>query len=207
MHVAADIPPTAVPMMQARLSPGELMRSVANWTMTTPTPGLGTFVVTNSSLWLFAFQQRKGAITIRSAQQFPLRDLAYVGESTKTGWLTGERVRLELKWPNGIEFTMVSQHPSDARAFIDAVRQGQHYVGTSNSDGAAALAILGELRNQGLLDEVDWQRAKELMLGKRPDQQQEAIDLLRQLYDLVKAGVVSQGEFNLKKWEILSRRG
>lgn len=192
--------------MQERLSPGEIVRSIANWNMTSPTPGLGTFVVTNSSLWLFAFQHRRGTFVIRSAQQFPLKELQYVGESTKSGWLTGQRIRLELKWPNGIEFAMVSREPSEARVFIDAIRQGQHHNGGSTTDGATALATLAELRTQGLLDDNDWDRAKELLLGKRPDQQHEAMDLLRQLHGLMKAGVISPGEFNMKKWEILARR-
>lgn len=207
MHVASDIPPTAVPMMQERMSPGEEIRSVLNWNMVTPTPGLGTFVVTTSSLWIFAFRKQRGAFSIRSAQQLPLKDLQYIGEALRTGWLTGDRVQLELKWPEGLGFTMVSRRPADARLFIDAVRSGQHFGGPSGGDSAAALAALGELRRQGLLDDSDWERAKALMLGKRADEQRQAIDLLRQLHGLMEAGVISPGEFNMKKWEILSRRG
>ena len=49
-------------------------------------------------------------------------------------------------------------------------------------------------------------KAKQLLLGKPPDQQQEAARLLRSLYELHRQGVLSQSEFNLKKWDILSRK-
>lgn len=70
---------------------------------------------------------------------------------------------------------------------------------------AEELGSLAALRSQGAISESDWESAKDLFLGKRPDAQQQAAEQLRQLYDLHRTGVLSESEFNMKKWDILSR--
>ncbi|NTW29524.1 MAG: SHOCT domain-containing protein [Coriobacteriia bacterium] len=70
---------------------------------------------------------------------------------------------------------------------------------------ADELNKLAALRSQGAISESDWERAKDLFLGKRPSAQEQAIEQLRQLYELHRSGVLSESEFNMKKWDILSR--
>ncbi len=71
---------------------------------------------------------------------------------------------------------------------------------------ADELGRLADLRAQGAISESDWERAKDLFLGKRPDAREQAIEQLRQLYALHRSGVLSESEFNMKKWDILSRQ-
>ena len=52
---------------------------------------------------------------------------------------------------------------------------------------------------------MDWERAKDLFLGKSEDARARAARELRQIYELNKSGVLSDSEFNMKKWDILAR--
>ena len=70
---------------------------------------------------------------------------------------------------------------------------------------ADELSKLAELAQNGLLSADEWERAKELYLGKPPDRRAADTRLLRELHDLHGNGVLSESEFNTKKWEILSR--
>ena len=72
---------------------------------------------------------------------------------------------------------------------------------------AEELQKLAELARLGVLSQQDWERAKQLYLGKPVNKREEAIKNLSQLYQLHKAGALSASEFNMKKWDILSRPG
>jgi len=74
--------------------------------------------------------------------------------------------------------------------------------------GGAAYEIrrLAELAAEGILSEDELTRAKEHFLGKPKSKQDEAVRLLQDLHQLVKQGVLSEGEFNMKKWDILSKK-
>jgi hypothetical protein len=88
--------------------------------------------------------------------------------------------------------------------FVDALnRTLQAANRTSPSE---ELKRLAELFSAGVLSTEEWQRAKEMYLGKPPDAQQATMDRLRQLHDLFRAGVLSESEFNMKKWDILARK-
>ena len=67
------------------------------------------------------------------------------------------------------------------------------------------LAVLADLAAKGLLSTDEWERAKALYLGKPPDRRQADSALLADLHRLHEEGVLSESEFNTKKWEILSR--
>ena len=51
----------------------------------------------------------------------------------------------------------------------------------------------------------DWERAKDLFPGKPEDERDRAVGELRQLHELQKSGALSLSEFNMKKWDVLSR--
>jgi len=76
---------------------------------------------------------------------------------------------------------------------------------SSTSSVAEELAQLAILRDKGVLTVDDWERAKSLFLGKPRDQQDAAIAQLRKLHELQRDGVLSESEFNMKKWDVLSR--
>lgn len=85
-----------------------------------------------------------------------------------------------------------------AAALDSSLTPGSHSV-------ADELSKLAVLRDSGVLSGGDFERGKDLFLGKRPDEQAAAVVQLQQLYDLHRRGVLSQFEFNNRKWEILSR--
>jgi hypothetical protein len=64
---------------------------------------------------------------------------------------------------------------------------------------------LFQLAHDGVLSSEEFKKAKEAYLGKTPDVRDLAVSNLRQLHSLYKSGVLTEGEFRLKKWDILSR--
>jgi|GEM_PF-1528580 len=70
---------------------------------------------------------------------------------------------------------------------------------------AEELRALFTLQAEGILGSSDMERAKDLFLGKPIDRRAAAIAQIEQLHQLYKQGVLSEGEFNMKKWEVLSK--
>ncbi len=64
---------------------------------------------------------------------------------------------------------------------------------------------LNRLMEDGLITKEEFERAKGLFLGKPKETRDDIITLLKDLYPLYKTNVLSEYEFNQKKWEILSR--
>jgi hypothetical protein len=59
----------------------------------------------------------------------------------------------------------------------------------------------------GALTVDEWERAKTAILGKPKDRQADAIERVAKLYRAYQTGALSQSEFNMTKWDILSRVG
>lgn len=70
---------------------------------------------------------------------------------------------------------------------------------------ADELTRLAKLVEQGALTEEEWDRAKSALLGKPRDKQTEAIERVSKLHQLHKSGALSLSEFNMTKWDIMSR--
>lgn len=66
------------------------------------------------------------------------------------------------------------------------------------------LGRLSQLLREGVLTQSDWDRAKDLFFGKQPTAQERAVHQLEQLHGLWRSGVLSESEFNVKKWEVLA---
>jgi DNA-directed RNA polymerase subunit RPC12/RpoP len=66
---------------------------------------------------------------------------------------------------------------------------------------------LARLVQEGALSPEEWQRAKNLILGQPKDKQADAIERVAKLYRAYQTGALSQSEFNMTKWDILSRVG
>jgi hypothetical protein len=110
------------------------------------------------------------------------------------GWLTG-RARIATFGHGGGESLITSL---DAQA-----KAARPKVELANE--AEDLTKLSTLAKDGLLTSDEWTRAKDLYLSKGESAQDLAIANLKQIYDLYKQGVLSESEFNSKKWEILAR--
>lgn len=112
-----------------------------------------------------------------------------------------------VTFKDGSQLSIVFNDQALSDEFSSAIGQAMDAV-LPNSSGATVaqeLAELARLRDAGILDSSDWDRARTMFLGKKPDAQRAAADQLRQLQSLLQAGVLSEGEFNMKKWDILAR--
>jgi hypothetical protein len=79
-------------------------------------------------------------------------------------------------------------------------------TGVGSTSVAAEIDKLGQLFIKGVITADEFERGKALFLGAPPDKAASAIELLRNLDALRDQGILSQSEFNVKKWEILSER-
>ncbi len=76
----------------------------------------------------------------------------------------------------------------------------------SQESAAQEIEKLGQLFLTGVITAEEFERGKTLFLGAPPDKAASAVELLQSLDALKKQGILSQSEFNMKKWEILSER-
>ena len=127
------------------------------------------------------------------------------GDWSATG-VDGEIAVLTLGLSNGETFTAYSPH-EELRHFtkqLDAVKSGALIV--KNTTAATdALDQLVPLLNDGILTQEEFDRAKDGFLGATVEVRESSVGLLRQLHSLHKSGVLTESEFNLKKWDILSK--
>lgn len=97
---------------------------------------------------------------------------------------------------------------SNTASFIEKINLALHNraAGMSRKRSVAEELIqLQALREQGVLTEEDWRKAKARFLGEPASKAQESADHIRKLHELYKSGVLSESEFNMKKWDILSK--
>jgi|GEM_PF-5135728 len=135
----------------------------------------------------------------------PLHGITSIGESREGGgWFKPQFRTMSFTGPTGPE-TWQTDLVQGAR-LIDALQVRVSASGIPKPIGLAdELAKLAALKDEGILTEEEYQRSKELFVGSPPDQQLEALDLLRQLYGLQRSGVLSESEFRMKKWDVLTR--
>ncbi len=79
-------------------------------------------------------------------------------------------------------------------------------MAVSGKSVAQEIERLGQLLIAGVITGEEFERGKALFLGAPPDKAASAVELLQNLDALKKKGVLSESEFNMKKWEILSER-
>jgi len=121
----------------------------------------------------------------------------------------GEAGTIHVTTTDGRTYGLSGGHLSAWRRFreqLSALLERQ-----SSAAGLAGagneLEKLADLVNRGILESADFDRAKGLMLGKPASQLEDDIRLLENLHALWKQGVLSESEFNMKKWDVLSRAG
>ena len=73
------------------------------------------------------------------------------------------------------------------------------------SKAADALGVLTPLLQEGVISQEEFDRAKAGFLGTTTEAQENSASQIRQLHSLHKDGVLTAGEFNMKKWDILSK--
>ena len=131
-------------------------------------------------------------------------------ESMKTtkGVLTGYRFSFQSSvgdWVRNLEAIWWAS-PEVAGPFVEQFKAAMaRFAATAGPvDVAGQLRALRALVDDGVITNEDMDRAKDLFLGRAPDQRQVMERSLRSLYDLRKAGVLDQIEFDIKKRDILA---
>ena len=144
-------------------------------------------------------------LTAEPAKEIRKRLVRSLGDWSATG-VEGEIAVLTLGISNGETFRVFSPH-EELRHFtkqLDAVKSGALIV--KNTTAATdALDQLVPLLNDGILTQEEFDRAKDGFLGATVEVRESSVGLLRQLHSLHKSGVRSESEFNLKKWDVLSK--
>ncbi len=170
-----------------------------------------TIVLTNRSIRFIQFAV-KGLIKkqflpkIIWSYSLPIHEIQGLGVSIsdKIG-MFGRPVQLKVTWQGGNE-TYFSTF-DNANEFVkacEAAFQGKVTVEQSKmvGDAVSRLALLLE---EGLISQEEFERSKQGLIGQPTSKGDEIVGLLRQLHSLKVAGVLTEGEFNMKKWDILSK--
>jgi hypothetical protein len=131
------------------------------------------------------------------------RQIGSVGEARTGGMLKSERRSMSFTGPTGPEqwWTVYLEGADVINGLKSKVAEGAPKpIGVADE-----LGKLSALKAEGILSDEEFQRAKELFIGATPDQQTDALELLRQLHALKRSGVLSEMEFNMKKRDVLAR--
>lgn len=117
----------------------------------------------------------------------------------------GEVVAINLVYAGGVfdvaspyfEFDAIAQSIQSAMAGTAIAKQAESV--------ADAVSRLAELLRDGMLTQDEFDRAKQGFVGVSMEVAESSAALIRQMYQLQQAGVLTEGEFRIKKWDILSR--
>jgi hypothetical protein len=87
---------------------------------------------------------------------------------------------------------------------LDLARSGA-LLAANTAATADAAEQLAALLNDGILTQDEFDRAKAGFIGATLEVRETSAGQIRQLHSLYKSGILSESEFNLKKWDILSK--
>lgn len=113
-----------------------------------------------------------------------------------------------------MRLTLSNSLEVEVASYFDALRNfGQNLdqrksgglIAKEASKAADALAVLTPLLQEGIISQEEFDRAKAGFLGTTTEAQENSASQIRQLHSLHKDGVLTEGEFNMKKWDILSK--
>jgi len=200
-----------LPIIDGVLDPDEQVEEMSDFTM--PDPKGSVFavhrllVLTNRNLRILGGKKQfavwakaKKASPLTSSATIPvheIRGLAIGFENTATA--------LEVRWTGGVEAWKSSFDTGRALAKRLEERLARNSASQAGSGMSDELARLAELVSQGVITQDDFERGKDVFLGRPRDAKAESIQLLHQLHGLYQSGVLSESEFNMKKWDVLSR--
>jgi len=131
---------------------------------------------------------------------------------TKNAWaadrVASARRNVHVRLASGDSVIVRASTIATATEIRDAIEKAvtdRENAGHASPSVAEELSKLAALRDEGAITSDDWERAKDLYLGKPPSERDESVRQLRKLHDLRRDGVLSESEFNSKKWDILAR--
>jgi len=168
-----------------------------------------TAVLTNYSIKFLGFKRdwlgKNPTLAVNTA--IPIHKISTISTSEGkvfllTFWWEGRQENLQIRM---IEVGRALSNKLRHLTSISSQTQSSLHVNTSEGV-AKELRKLAELVAEGILSNDEMARAKELLLGSPKDGRDEMVRLLRNLNKLKKEGVITQNEYNMKKWDILSKR-
>jgi len=211
---AARNHPAALETIKAALEPGESIQALHDFLLPVVP---GQFVVSQPSLTVVLTDRFIHFMSFNTTHK---KDLKLVGHSMVpiskvSGVSTNERksafgskiLNLIIFW-DGKQEVLFSKDFSQAMEFANALKNlsMNREVQQGSAGIADELEKLAKLTKDGILTNDELARAKELFLGRPPNHIDQSIQLLMNLKELQKQGVLSESEFNIKKWDILSKR-
>jgi len=87
---------------------------------------------------------------------------------------------------------------------LEEIKSGA-LLASQATKAADALGVLTPLLQEGIITQEEFDRAKAGFLGTTTEAQKNSAGQIRQLHSLYRDGILSEGEFNMKKWDILSK--
>ena len=113
---------------------------------------------------------------------------------------------LRLSLSNSLELEVASIYDSlkNFGQNLDQRKSGS-LLAKETSKAAGALGVLTSLLEEGMISQEEFERAKGGFLGTTTEVQESSASQIRQLHSLHRDGVLTEGEFNMKKWDILSK--
>lgn len=185
--------------LSPHLAPGEAILASVLGTYETVMMGgevtrSGLFAATDRRVVFFA--KKLGGYDLES---FPYKNITSIETSRN---VMGHVISI---FASGNAARMKWIQKGDVAGFVSAVRERMG-ASTPAASVADELGKLASLRDGGLISDTEWERATALYLGKPPSARDEAIVQLRSLHSLFRDGVLSESEFNMKKWDVLARQ-
>ncbi len=113
---------------------------------------------------------------------------------------------LRLSLSNSLELEVASIYDAlkNFGQNLDQRKSGS-LLAKETSKAAGALGVLTSLLEEGMISQEEFERAKGGFLGTTTEVQESSASQIRQLHSLHRDGVLTEGEFNMKKWDILSK--
>lgn len=201
--------PEIMALLQSGLDPDERGIAVCDFAIT-GTENTVTAVLTNRNIRFMGFKTNwlgKNPQLVANAA-VAVRTISGISTAEGKPALFGPKVFQLIFWWEGHNENLVTQAIPEGKAFVEKLKLvvAGRDVAPARTGVADELQKLAMLTREGILSEDDWARAKDHLIGVPASQVDEATQLLRQLHALRAQGVLSESEFNMKKWDILSQR-
>jgi hypothetical protein len=156
---------------------------------------------------------------VRSSTVFPLSNIvSYSSETTRASKveqrLFQESLGLKVQEVFTIELKIGYETRSISSPFVQLKTLSSNLESVLSGSSLArnthnlseALTRLSGLKSEGIITEEEFERAKSGFIGSSVEVAENSIGILRQLHSLLQSGVLSESEFNMKKWDILSKK-
>jgi len=201
-------------VIESGLEPSEVGIAVGKFNLPGPKPDFTTSfatVLTNRHVRIMGIKTNWQGKKPRLTSNIAIAVRAITSISTEDygqGLLGSTKVFRLVFWWEGHQETLVTLAIAEGKAFTEKLKEV--VAGRDLTSGRTSVADeiqrLSQLANEGILTQDEWLRAKDHLIGVSPSKVDEATQLLRQLHALFVQGVLSESEYNMKKWDVLSQR-